>query len=364
MGLALELARRGLGSVEPNPMVGCVVVQDDKLIGAGYHQRFGGPHAEVNALANTGQRDLSSATLYVTLEPCSHFGKTPPCVELLLKTPPKRVVVGMLDPFPAVAGRGIQALRDAAIHVDVGVLEDRAKLLNAPYLKLLKTASPWTIAKWAMSLDGAIATNQGDSKWISNEASRRVVHELRSRVDAIVVGIGTAIADNPLLNARLPHESAPKRIATRVILDRQGRLPPQSHLVQSASSIPTLIAVSERNAQSPQLAPLRDAGCDILIAPEEHGLLSLRFVLNHLGSKRFTNVLLEGGSQLLGHAFDHQLIDEAHCFVAPILIGGSNAYRPLSGAGHAAMQSAVRLQHVQSQTLGDNVYIQGILRAP
>jgi len=360
MGLALELASRGRGRVEPNPMVGCVIVGNNELIASGHHSNFGGPHAEVNAISRCDPNRLRQSTVYVTLEPCSHFGKTPPCVDLLVSHQPKRVVIAMSDPFPAVSGRGIALLRENSIDVDVGVLETQAKHLNAPYLKLLSEKMPWVIAKWAMTLDGALATRDGDSKWISNEMSRRVVHRIRSRVDAVLVGIGTALADDPLLTARLEPNEAPLRIASRVVLDRQCRLSPDSKLVQSVGSGPVLIAVS-RFAPQDNVSKLKDAGCEILVVPEEAENQSLGFVLKELGNRRFTNVLLEGGSTLLGSAFDGALIDEVHCFIAPKIVGGHNAMRPVDGVGKALMEQAAQLSNVQIECLDNDVHIHGFV---
>src|SRR5438876_10929485 len=219
MRRALELAEGGRGYVEPNPLVGAVLVRDHQLVGEGWHQRYGEAHAEVHALAAAGPA-ARGATLYVTLEPCCHIGKTPPCTEAVMRAGIERVVAAMVDPFPQVAGRGAALLRDAGILVEMGLGEAEARRINAPYLKLLATGRPYVHAKWAMTLDGKIATRTGDSKWISNEASRRIVHTLRGRMDAIIVGIGTVLADDPLLTAR----PAGQRTAVRVVLDSQGRM--------------------------------------------------------------------------------------------------------------------------------------------
>src|SRR5579884_2079657 len=220
MRRALELAEHGRGYVEPNPLVGAVVVRDGQLVGEGWHQHYGEAHAEIHALAAAGEGSRG-ATLYVTLEPCCHFGKTPPCTDAVLRAGIRRVVAAMPDPFPAVAGKGAELLRQAGVTVELGIGEAEARRLNAPYLKLLEKRRPWVHAKWAMTLDGKIATRTGDSKWISNEASRRIVHALRGRMDAVIVGAGTALADDPLLTARPPGP----RVATRAVLDSTGRLP-------------------------------------------------------------------------------------------------------------------------------------------
>ncbi|MEQ1824655.1 MAG: bifunctional diaminohydroxyphosphoribosylaminopyrimidine deaminase/5-amino-6-(5-phosphoribosylamino)uracil reductase RibD [Pirellula sp.] len=363
MGLAMDLASRGRGRVEPNPMVGCVIVENNELVASGYHHFFGGPHAEVvafdQASRSATQFEWANATVYVTLEPCSHHGKTPPCVDLILSKRPKRVVIAMTDPFPQVAGRGIRALKENGIEVEHGVLENVAQQLNSPYLKLIETKMPWVIAKWAMTLDGAIATGSSDSKWISNVQSRRVVHELRSRVDAIVIGIGTAMADNPMLNARLDSGEPTCRTALRVVVDRSGRLPVDSKLVQSAKQFPTMVAVSPERSDEVHLQDLRNAGCELLEIPKDQANTSLEFVLRELGRRQLTNILIEGGSKLLGSAFDEGLVDEVHCFVAPILVGGATALRPIGGVGHANMSEASKLTNVQSKWLDGDIYIHG-----
>jgi diaminohydroxyphosphoribosylaminopyrimidine deaminase/5-amino-6-(5-phosphoribosylamino)uracil reductase len=335
MRLALEEAAKGKGYVEPNPMVGCVVVRDGCLIAKGHHRYFGGPHAEVEALQSI---DGSNATIYVTLEPCSHFGKTPPCAPLVASKRPDRVVVAMLDPFPAVAGRGIALLREQGIDVTTGVLEPEARELNAPYLKLLNTGKPWTIAKWAMTLDGAIATATGESKWISNELSRASVHQMRSELDGIIVGIHTVLADDPLLTARLPGNAKPHRIATRVVLDHRGRLPLNSKLVQSIATAPLWVIVADRcplvNRES-----LMQLGATVIAIPTDYKHDSLTFAIEELGRARATNVLIEGGAAVLGSAFDRDLVDQVECFIAPKIFGG-DAKRPVFGIGVERVQDA------------------------
>src|SRR3954451_1208374 len=246
MPRALELAERGRGHVEPNPLVGAVIVRDGRVVGEGWHQRYGEAHAEVHALAAAGAA-ARGATLYVTLEPCCHHGKTPPCTDAVLRAGVGRVVASMLDPNPLVAGKGAERLRAAGVAVEIGVGEAEARRLNAPYLKLLRTGRPYVHLKWAMTLDGKICTRTGDSKWISNEASRRRVHELRGRVDAILVGVGTALADDPQLTAR----PRGPRTATRIVLDSRGRLPPTSLLAATARIVPTLVATTAAAPEDP-----------------------------------------------------------------------------------------------------------------
>src|SRR5687768_16016216 len=291
MSRALALALRGEGHVEPNPMVGCVLVRDGQIVGEGFHERFGGPHAEVNALAAAGDQSRG-ATAYVTLEPCCHHGKTPPCTRALLAAGVKRVVVAVEDPFPQVRGSGIKELREAGIKCEVGVQAEEAEWVLAPYRKLIAIGRPWVIAKWAMTLDGKLATRSGDSKWISGEASRQLVHELRGRVDAIVVGRGTAEQDDPLLTAR---PTGP-RVATRIVLDRRATLASSSKLVQTTGDAPVLVVVGQAASEEDQ-ARLRAAGCEVvLLGPHE----SLDELLCELGKRRMTNVLVEGGATVLG----------------------------------------------------------------
>ena len=259
MARALRLAEAGRGRVEPNPLVGCIIAQGAEIIGEGWHQRFGGPHAEIEALAVAGRR-AAGATMYVTLEPCCHQGKTPPCTQAVIAAGLRRVVVAARDPFPPVDGSGIAALEAAGIAVDVGLREDSARTLNAPYLKLLATGRPWVIAKWAMTLDGKIAARGGSSRWISSAASRRIAHALRGRVDAIVVGRGTAATDDPLLTAR---PSGP-RIATRIVLDTAATLATDRQLVRTARQTPLLVVVGPRAAAADRQR-LEAEGCEILV---------------------------------------------------------------------------------------------------
>jgi diaminohydroxyphosphoribosylaminopyrimidine deaminase / 5-amino-6-(5-phosphoribosylamino)uracil reductase len=356
---ALDLARRGLGYVEPNPMVGCVIVADGQVVGEGWHQRFGGPHAEVEALTKAGER-ARGATMYVSLEPCCHHGKTPPCTEAILAAGLKRVVVAMRDPFPHVAGGGLKRLAGAGIDVELGLNETEAQQLNAPYLKLVTTGRPWIIAKWAMTLDGKIATRSGYSKWISGEAARQVVHQLRSRVDAILIGRKTAQLDDPLLTARLENDSPP-RVATRIVLDSMAGLPSFSQLVRTAPQHPTLIAAGP-DASEKDLRRLAAAGCEVLPFAPPSRYERLIQLLDELGRRRMTNVLVEGGSNLLGSLFDAGQIDEVHVFIAPKLFGGIRARSPIRGAGIEQISDALTLEGRQMQMLGDDIYLSGRIK--
>jgi diaminohydroxyphosphoribosylaminopyrimidine deaminase/5-amino-6-(5-phosphoribosylamino)uracil reductase len=353
MRRALELAERGRGYVEPNPLVGAVVVRDGQLVGEGWHQRYGEAHAEVHALAAAGEA-ARGATLYVTLEPCCHHGKTPPCTDAVLRAGIRRVVAAMPDPFPAVAGKGAERLRQAGVIVELGVGETEAQRLNAPYRKLLATGRPWVHAKWAMTLDGKIATRSGDSRWISNETSRRRVHELRGRMDAILVGIGTILADNPQLTARPPGPRTPARI----ILDSRGRIPDDALVVQTARITPTILAATERIPQT-RRAALQSHGCEVLILPDHHGRVSVDALLIELGRRRFTNVLVEGGSGVFGAFFDAVAIDEYHVFIAPCLIGGATAPNAIGGIGVPQMAEALQLVEWTHEVLDGDLYVHG-----
>lgn len=348
MRRALELAAHGEGFVEPNPMVGCVVVRDGVIVGEGFHERFGGPHAEVNALKAAGDQ-AKGATLVVTLEPCCHTGKTPPCVDAVLAAGVKRVVIAMRDPFPIVDGGGIRTLEAAGVECVVGVLEDEARRLVAPYLNLVETGRPWVIAKWAMTLDGKIATATGDSQWISNEASRARVHALRGRVDAVIVGAGTLVADDPLLTAR----PAGARTPLRIVIAGDRPLPLDRKLWNSPDDGPVLVAVSE-GYPTDAAQRLSDRGVEVLTATPSQ-------LLDELGRRRLTNVLVEGGGKLFGQLFEEQFIDEAWAFIAPKIIGGTGP-SPVAGEGVALMRDAITFSDVSHETIDGDRLIRGRLK--
>jgi diaminohydroxyphosphoribosylaminopyrimidine deaminase/5-amino-6-(5-phosphoribosylamino)uracil reductase len=355
MRRALELAVQGQGVVEPNPMVGCVIARGAEIIGEGWHRRFGGDHAEVEALRLAGAR-ARGAALYVNLEPCCHVGKTPPCTRAVLAGGVRRVVAAMRDPFPQVAGGGLAELQAAGVAVEVGLLEHEARQLNAPYLKLLSTGRPWILAKWAMTLDGKIATCTGESRWVSDEQSRQVVHALRGRVDAIVVGSETARRDDPLLTARPPGP----RTALRVVLDSRALLSSASQLVRTVREAPVLVAAGPEASAADQQR-LRSAGCEVVVFQQASPVERLEALLAELGRRRMTNVLVEGGSRLLGSLLDSRAIDEVHAFIAPKLVGGADALGPIAGRGIAEMSAALALEQVEIQQLGADVYVRARL---
>lgn len=360
MTLALAEAARGRGLVEPNPMVGAVLVAGDRLAGTGHHAKFGGPHAEVAAISAT-RGDLRRMTMHVTLEPCRHHGKTPPCTRAILQAGISRVVVATRDPFPQVDGGGIAELRQAGVQVDRWPVDSAiartAMRLNRPFFKRVLTARPYVIAKWAMSLDGRIALASGDSRWISNERSRAIVHEIRGQVDAVLVGIGTAIADDPLLTVRPPGQRTP----ARVVVDPRCELPVTSRLATSAAETPVLVICAD-TAPSQSRQALESAGCKtIALTPGANGSLAPVGILEHLGARGMTNVLIEGGARTLGRFFEAGCIDEAAVFVAPALFGGPASFPPIEGKTIPVMEQVPRLADVQVTSIGSDTLIQGTL---
>lgn len=332
-------------------MVGCVIVKDGRVIGEGYHRRFGGPHAEIEAL-RACRVSPRGATVYVSLEPCCHHGKTPPCTDALIEAGVSRVVAALPDPNPLVAGGGIKALLAAGIDAHAGLLEPEAAEALTPYLTLTRLGRPYVIAKWAQSLDGKLATRTGDSRWISGEASRRLVHRLRARVDAIVVGSGTVLADDPLLTAR---DVPLKRLATRVVLDGRLRIREKCQLVVTAKEIPTLVVTTTAGARSPKAGRLRRAGVEVVACRTPKGRLSPTGVMTMLAGRGMTNALLEGGPTLLTAFLDAGLVDETMVFTAPILIGGSDAPTAYSGRGRALIAQALKPRSVSTRLVGGEV---------
>jgi diaminohydroxyphosphoribosylaminopyrimidine deaminase/5-amino-6-(5-phosphoribosylamino)uracil reductase len=354
MRRALAEAEQGRGAVEPNPMVGAVVVRDDRAVGIGHHQRFGGPHAEVFALERAGEAAVG-ATLYVTLEPCCHHGKTPPCTDAILAAGIARVVAAVGDPFPRVAGGGVAALEGAGVRVEVGCEADAARELNAPYWKRLSTGRPYVTAKWAMTLDGKTAVASGDSRWISSDESRRLVHDLRGRMDAIVVGVGTVDADDPRLTVRPPGPRCP----VRIVLDSSGRLPMGSELVRTAPELPVLVAVTDR-APAERRERLGAAGCEV-VAFTGTGPVPLGPLLDELGRRAMTNILVEGGGRVLGSFMDGGHLDAVEVYVAPIVEGGDHPRTAVRGRGRSVMSDSPRLKDVAIDRVGDDVQIRGRL---
>lgn len=354
---AITLARRGEGWVEPNPMVGAVVLSSDGVtLGEGWHKRFGGDHAEVMAVAAAGTAARGS-TLCVSLEPCAHAGKTPPCTDAILAAGIRRVVVAAADPSPHADGAGIARLRAAGVEVEVGLHEPEAVRLTAPFRMLVTQGRPWIIGKWAMSLDGKIATHTRQSRWISSEASRRLVHALRGRVDAIMVGANTAIADDPLLTPRPPGPRKP----LRVVLDSDARLPLGSRLVRTARESPVLVMVGP-GADGDRARRLIEAGCEVEVLPGGDPAVRLEQALLALGRRMLTNVLVEGGSAVFGSLFDAARIDEVWAFVAPKVIGGMESIGVVGGAGVSEIDAATMIDVEETSFHDGDMLVRGLCR--
>jgi diaminohydroxyphosphoribosylaminopyrimidine deaminase / 5-amino-6-(5-phosphoribosylamino)uracil reductase len=351
---AIELADGGRGRTTPNPLVGAVVVKDGAVIGEGFHTAFGAAHAEVEALAAC-TADPAGATLYVSLEPCCHQGQTPPCTDAILEARIARVVIGSDDPTEKAAGRGLGILRDEGVEVVVagGELAARARLLNQPFRKHARTGRPFVLFKSAMTLDGKVATRTGDSKWISGEASRRVAHQWRAECDAVAVGIGTALADDPLLTARVERVHRQPR---RIVFDSEARLPLDSQLVRGAAEIPLTVVISRA---APRLAAdaLEVAGADVIVATGENEPARVRNALSQIGGTGITSILLEGGPHLAGAFLDAGEIDEIRLFVAPVVLGGSHARDPLEGEGVERIAEAIRALTLECDRVADDVLI-------
>jgi|GEM_PF-33539 len=351
MARALELAVRGMGHARPNPMVGAVIVKDGRIIGEGWHERFGGPHAEVNAFAHCTE-DPAGATLYVTLEPCSHYGKTPPCADLIIEKDIDRVVTAMVDPNPLVSGKGIRRLRDAGIFVTVGVMEKEARKLNEVFLKYVTEHKPFVLYKAAMSLDGKTACHTGDSKWISSEDSREEVHVLRGCYKGIMVGAGTVIADNPLLTARTEGLDDP----VRIIVDGNLSVPLKAKVFQEEGDVIVLTTTSSDEKKREELTKL---GVDIIMTDgDEKGKVDLDSAMTGLALKGIDGILLEGGATLASSAFEAGIVDKVRIYAAPKIIGGVNAPGLIGGDGASSMKEAVKLKDLSTETCGGDLVIE------
>src|SRR5947208_4489113 len=364
LGRAIELAQRGVGAVRPNPVVGAVIARDAAVLGEGWHRESGGPHAEVHAIAACGEEDLSDATLYVSLEPCCHDGKTPPCTEAILQAGLRRVVVASDDPSEKASGRGLGILRDEGVEVLLadGELATRARLLNQAFRKHARVGRPWVLFKSAMTLDGKVATRTGDSKWISGDDSRALAHRWRACMDAVVVGIGTALADDPQLTARPPGlEGEAARQPRRVVFDALARLPLASRLVAAAHDVPLTVVVSRAAAHGDTDA-LEAAGVQVLVATGENEPARVRSGLDQLGAMGVASVLLEGGPHLAGAFLDAGEIDEIRLFLAPLLLGGSSARDPLEGTGVERISEAPRVLTFENERVGEDLLISARLR--
>ena len=351
MQLALELAQKGAGWTAPNPMVGAVIVKQGSIIGSGYHQRCGELHAERNALAACTQSPRG-ATMYVTLEPCCHYGKTPPCTDAIIQAGIQRVVIGSSDPNPLVAGQGIEILRQHGITVTQGVLRDACDKLNQVFFHYIRHQTPYVVMKYAMTMDGKLATRTGQSKWITGEPARQRVQQDRHRYTAIMVGVGTVLADDPMLTCRLPDCKNP----VRIICDTHLRTPLQSRIVQSAAKVPTIIATACTNQQ--QTAPYQQAGCQVLTVPEQNNHIDLTALMSALGRQGIDSLLLEGGGTLNWSALQAGIVHKVQAYLAPKLFGGAAALSPIAGLGVERPDACVRLTPPQITILGNDILLE------
>ncbi|HUW18965.1 MAG TPA: bifunctional diaminohydroxyphosphoribosylaminopyrimidine deaminase/5-amino-6-(5-phosphoribosylamino)uracil reductase RibD [Sedimentisphaerales bacterium] len=363
MQAALKLARRGIGSVEPNPAVGCLIVKANQTIGKGWHKKFGGPHAEVNALEDCRTLGVNpkGATMYLTLEPCSHHGKTPPCTDAIINSKVAKVVVATIDPSEHARGRGVRQLRRAGIEVKTGVCETQARLLNAPFIKFAATGRCWVILKWAQSIDAKVAyvdkaSHAGERSWISNETSRKDAHKLRRRAQAILVGINTVLADDPLLTARPGRGRQP----ARVVLDTSLRIPLDCRLLAAAQKVPVLVLTSARTVQeNPQAAEaVRQKGAELLIFPDTPGRSNLHFLMDELSKRRIAQLLVEGGPRVITSFFTEHLADEVCVYIAPKLLGGRGTVD--LAAAMAGLSEVSGLCYVDIKRLGNDVRLTGL----
>lgn len=375
MRRAIELAKKGGGYVHPNPLVGCVVVKDDEIIAEGYHEKYGEFHAERNALTRC-KTETKGASLYVTLEPCCHYGKTPPCTEIIIEKGIKKVFVGILDPNPLVAGKGVKILQDAGIEVEVGLCENEIREMNKVFLKYITTKRPYVIMKTAMTLDGKIAAYTGDSKWVTNEESRKKVHELRSELAGVVVGIGTVLADDPMLNVRLEGEH---HQPVRIVVDSNLRIPVDSQLVKTANEYRTIVAcrhfdrseaerseveksslnVNKQKGFLDSLRSLEMTGVELLECQSNNNHVDINDLMTKLGAMGIDSLLLEGGGTLNAAFLEAGCVDEVWAFIAPKIIGGEGAKTPVSGKGIDKMSEAINLQDIDIQNINGDILIKG-----
>ncbi len=352
MKMAVSLAGKGAGHVSPNPMVGAVIVKDGRVISRGWHKVFGGLHAETDALASCTESP-AGATMYVTLEPCCHYGKQPPCTSAIIKAGISRVVVGMTDPNPIVGGKGISILRKHGIEVSTGLLENEIRYQNRIFLKYITQRRPWTVLKWAMTLDGRIAAASGDSRWVSCEESRHYVHTLRGRYMGIMAGIGTVLADNPMLNCRTDGMRQP----VRIIVDSHASLPEDSAIARTAGEYRTVLAHTT-DAMRERLEPLHGCGIETVeCAATENGMVNLDDLMSRLGAMGIDSVLVEGGAELDWSLVSAGLADEHYIFVAPKIIGGKAAKGPVGGNGFGKMSDALGLDIESVTTSGEDILI-------
>ena len=368
MRLALRLAIKAKGRTSPNPLVGAVIVKDNRIIGKGYHKKAGEPHAEINALDIAGRR-ARGATLYLNLEPCAHFGRTSPCTKKIISSRIKEVVVAMIDPNPLNYSRGVKELRKAGIEVKVGVLEEEAKKTNEAYITYITTRKPFVILKTAMSLDGKIATKAGDSKWITNESSRKYVHKLRSEVDAVLVGIETVLKDDSLLTVRSPKSPSSEaellwrtgKVQSqpiRVVVDSRARIPLGARVLNKEAL--TIVATTKL-ASKRKIEALEKKGAKVLIIKNRDKKVNLKELLKRLGKLEITSLVVEGGGRINASFLENGLVDKVLFFIAPKIIGGKEAFTPVEGKGIERIKHAIKLKNISIKRFGEDMLVEGYI---
>ena len=352
MNLCLRLALKAKGKTSPNPMVGALVVKNGRIVGQGYHEKVGLPHAEVNALDEAG-RLAKGAVLYSTLEPCVHFGRTPPCVDRIIKSKIKEVIVGMVDPNPINNGRGIKILKQHRIKVKVGFLEDKLKNLNAAFIKYVTKKIPYVTVKVGQSLDGKIATKKGDSKWITSDVARAYVHRIRQNYDAIMVGVNTILRDNPILDAWFS-----KRQPIKIVVDSQLSTPQDADIFLKNSSV-IVVTTSTKPGQETENRKILAQRAKILEVREKEGQINLRDMMRKLAQLQISNILVEGGGTLIGSLFDDGLVDKVLFFISPKIIGGKEAISSVMGKGVRRIDNAIKLRDVRLKRIGEDLLVEG-----
>lgn len=350
MRIAIDLAKSAEGLTSPNPIVGAVIVKDGKIVGKGYHKKAGLPHAEVSALRQAGKL-AEGATLYVSLEPCNHFGRTPPCTDAVIKSGIKKVVIAMIDPNPINNGKGLRRLKENGVRTKVGILKEEAKSINRPYIKFITARLPYVTIKIAQSLDGKIATKTGDSKWITQEDPRRYVHELRAKVDAVMVGVNTIIKDDPLLISKVSKDKQP----IRIIADSNLEIPLNSKIFSHIDDSPVIIATTKRSSK---IKDYEGKGAEVLIVKQKDGKVDLKSLLKILGSRHIAHILVEGGGELVASFLKENLADKLLFFIASKIIGGRDAITSVEGNGVSKVDDAIMLKDMKIKRFGKDILIE------
>lgn len=353
MRRALELAKQGMGHTSPNPMVGCVIVKDGKIVAEGYHEKCGEYHAERNALLSC-KEDVSGCEAYVTLEPCCHQGKTPPCTDIIIERGIKKVYVGSMDSNPLVGGKGVKILRDAGIEVECGILKEECEKLNEVFFHYIEKKTPYVVMKYAMTLDGKIAAYTGDSKWVTGEQARNHVQYLRKKYSSILVGIGTVKEDNPMLNCRIEEGVDP----VRIVCDSNLSISMDCNIVTTAKEIKTIIAYAQAEEEKKKV--LEQAGI-ILIQAENNGKVDSKLLLKELGAMGIDSVLVEGGGNIHGTFLEEGLVNKVYAYIAPKLIGGADSKTPVAGKGLENMRDAWTLKNMEIEKIGEDLLITGYM---